>query len=273
MLPQAGYTVPKVAATINPIQFLVSDVGRGVLEDGVPTLGTSCVHDCVLKPSDVASLNSADIVFYVDEKMEPYIRKFYKSGKHLVRLSDEVALLPDRSAKHSNDSTHDIKDFHIWLNPDNAKKIVEKISAVLSEIDPENAHIYRINADRTLENIDYLISKVRTSLDGVKNVPYIVAHDAYQYFDSYFGLNFKAALTAGHTLHTTARELSSAKRAAKKYGVKCIFVSDEKNGYKLISKNIKIAVVDPVGRSITASEDGYMRLIEELASQFKKCLE
>ena len=273
-LPYAGYTVPKVAATINPIQFLVSGVGRGILDSSTSALGMSCVHDCVLKPSDVASFNAADVVFYVDERMEPYIKKFHSAGRLFVRLSDEVELLPNRSStKHGETAAHDLKDFHIWLNPDNAKKIVEKICSVLSETDPENAPAYRSNADSTIAGIDSLISKVRGLLEPVKNVPYIVAHDAYQYFDSYFGLNFKASLTAGHTLHTTARELSYAKKAAKKYGVKCIFVSDDKNGYRLISKNIKIAVVDPIGKSITPEEDGYTKLIEGLAAQFQQCLE
>ena len=272
-LPHVGYTVPKVVATINPIQFLVSDVGRGILDSNIHTLGTSCVHDCVLKPSDVASLNSADIVFYVDERMEPYIKKLRGPGKALIRLSDEVELLPDRSTKRANGSSNNVNDFHIWLNPDNAKKIVEKICSVLSDADPENAQIYRSNADSTIAGIDALKLKVHDLLEPVKNVPYIVAHDAYQYFDSYFGLNFKASLTAGHTLHTTARELSFAKKTAKKFGVKCIFVSGTKNSYRLISKHMKITVVDPIGKSIVNNKNGYAKLIEELATQFQRCLE
>ncbi|QLL66939.1 zinc ABC transporter solute-binding protein [Anaplasma phagocytophilum str. Norway variant1] len=272
LLPTAGYTVPKVAATINPIHFLVSDVGRGVVKPSLPSIGMSCVHDYVLKPSDVASLNAADIVFYVDESMEPYIQKLADGPqKKLIRLSDEVELLSNRGYYGSYEGQN-TKDFHIWLNPENAKKIIGKICSTLSEADPENAEIYKKNAENALEKISAMTEDIHKMLASVKSVPYIVAHDAYQYFDRYFGLHCVASLSSGHI---TAKELFLARAAAKKHGVKCIFTDmySNKQRYKFISKKIKIQAVDPIGSSITVDEDGYYQLMQTLAEGFKKCLE
>ncbi|MDB1135106.1 metal ABC transporter solute-binding protein, Zn/Mn family [Candidatus Anaplasma sp. TIGMIC] len=271
-LPIAGYTVPKVAATINPIHLLVIDVGRGVVQPVLPSVGVSCVHDYVLKPSDVAGLNSANIVFYVDEHMEPYIKKLSRdSGKTLVRLSDVVELLPQRSSTNSKHG-HNFMDFHIWLSPDNVKKIVKKICATLSEADPENAPIYRSNTRTILQNLVTMTDNISKVLEPVKDIPYIVVHDAYQYFDRFFGLNFVASLPSNHA---TANELVAAKNAAKRHSVRCIFtdVPDYQHGHKLVNEAVKVRYLDPVGISIPPKTGGYFKLMETLAHGFRECLE
>ncbi|MFV9838707.1 MAG: metal ABC transporter solute-binding protein, Zn/Mn family [Aaplasma endosymbiont of Hyalomma asiaticum] len=269
-LPIAGYTVPKVAATTNPIHFLVSAVVHGVVEPTIPSVGVSCVHDCVLKPSDIAILNAADVVFYVDESMEPFIRKLESTSKKLVRLSDEVDLLQKRGLSSKRNKY--AKDLHIWLSPDNAKKITRKVSATLSEIDPENAHMYEKNALEFLKKIDLLVEDVRSILEPVKGVPYIVAHDAYQYFDRFFGLNFVASL---NSKHTTVKEVAFAKNAAKEQGVRCVFtdLSSERDDYTSLGTQIKVLSLDPVGRQISPLEkDGYCTLMRSLAEGFRECL-
>ena len=269
-LPIAGYTVPKVAATTNPIHFLVSAVVHGVAEPTIPSVGVSCVHDCVLKPSDIAILNAADVVFYVDESMEPFVRKLESTSKKLVRLSDEVDLLQKRGL--SNKRKKYAKDLHIWLSPDNAKKITQKVSATLSEVDPDNAHMYEKNALEALKKIDLLAEDICSVLEPVKGVPYIVAHDAYQYFDQFFGLNFVASL---NSKHTTAREVAFAKTAVKEHGVRCIFtdLSSERDDYTSLGTQIKTQLLDPVGRQISPSEeDGYCVLMRSLAKGFLDCL-
>ena len=270
-LPIAGYTVPKVAATTNPIHFLVSAVVDRIVEPYIPSVGASCVHDCVLKPSDISILNTADVVFYVDESMEPFIRKLESTAsKKLIRLSDEVDLFRKRGMLNKKNKY--VRDLHIWLSPDNAKKITRKISATLSEVDPENADAYEKNTLKTLKKIDALTKEIRSILNPVKEVPYIVAHDAYQYFDQFFGLNFVASLNSEHT---TAKEIAFAKSVAKKYEVKCVFtdLSSHKGNYALLGKQIKVHLLDPVGRLISPLDrDGYFKLMKALAEGFRECL-
>ncbi|MEH0831603.1 metal ABC transporter solute-binding protein, Zn/Mn family [Anaplasma bovis] len=276
LIPAAGYTVPKVVSTINPIHFLVVAVSNGVLEPVLPSTGTSCVHDCAVKPSDVSKFDRADILFYIDEELEPFVKKLSaRSKKKFVRLSDAVPLLASRSARDSGRG-YDVKDFHIWLSPANAEKIIQTICSTLSDEDPENAHLYRQNTENILKKLDVMTEKITEILAPVKDVPYVVIHDAYQYFDRYFGLNFVAALSSGHTVSTTARALHAAKTAAKAHATKCIFIDNTvgKIGAALVPNDAAhhIYTVDPVGTSIAASENGYFELMMSLAEQFRECL-
>ncbi|MCU7611415.1 metal ABC transporter substrate-binding protein [Anaplasma capra] len=274
LLPVAGYTVPRVAATINPVYFLVSAVVHGVTEPVLPATGASCVHDCVLKPSDVAKLNSSDIVFYTDDRLESFVSRLgHKAGRRLVRLSDEVELLAERGIKGRY--THE-KDLHIWLNPDNASKMLRKICTALSEEDPENAPVYKRNAEVALARIQDMISEIGAALAPVKDVPYMAEHDAYQYFDRYFGLNFVAALSGsgGHASGITARRLAFAKRAVKLHNVRCIF-ADSQHGasrYRLVGKK-KTYTLDPLGRDIGPGKDGYFKMMRAIADGFRDCLQ
>ncbi|ACM49160.1 zinc ABC transporter substrate-binding protein [Anaplasma marginale] len=273
LLPVGGYTVPRVAATINPVYFLISAVAHGVVEPSLPTTGASCVHDCVLKPSDMAKLNSSDIVFYIDDRLESFVRRLdNRAGRRLVKLSDEVTLLTERAV--GGRFTHE-KDLHIWLDPDNASKMVQKICTVLSEEDPENAHAYRQNAEAALAKIKDMAGRISAVLAPIRDTPYMAEHDAYQYFDRYFGLNFVAALSgSGHTVSVTAKGLSFAKKAAKEHEVRCIFTDPlhSASRYRLVSKKIKICALDPLGRNIRGT-DGYFELMETIANSFRSCLQ
>ncbi|MGN7661627.1 MAG: zinc ABC transporter substrate-binding protein [Anaplasma sp.] len=271
LLPLAGYTVPRIAATINPVYFLVSSVAQGITEPMLPTTGASCAHDCVLRPSDVAKLSSADIVFYIDDKLEPFVRKLGGTGnKRLVQLSDGIELLEERSSRKRE------KDLHIWLDPDNAIKMIQKIYATLSAEDPENAATYRKNADAAQSKVRNMVHRINDILATVKDTPYITVHDAYQYFDRYFGLNFVASMSVGHAVGIRAKELAFAKKAAKEHKVKCIFTGPlyDSARYRLVGKKIKVYALDPLGSNIShQSEDGYLQLMETIAHGFRDCLQ
>ena len=75
---------------------------------------------------------------------------------------------------------HGEYDPHIWLDPMNAKVILNEIVEHLIENDPTNEAKYKSNLDKALKEIDKLTIEVMTDLNN--SVSSIVFHDAYQYF-------------------------------------------------------------------------------------------
>ena len=84
---------------------------------------------------------------------------------------------------------------HFWLDPENAKLMVTQIATTLSEVDPDNASAYQANAEAEQLKLDALEQELKTTLAPIADKPFVVFHDAYQYFEARFGLSLAGSVT------------------------------------------------------------------------------
>ena len=82
---------------------------------------------------------------------------------------------------------HGEYDPHIWLDPQNAKIILNEMAEHLIENDQKNTSVYKANLNKALKDIDKLLKDVKSELN--KDFKSIVFHDAYQYFEKRFNVN------------------------------------------------------------------------------------
>ena len=101
----------------------------------------------------------------------------------------------DSEHEHEHEHEHEPYDGHVWLDPANAKLMAAAIARELSEADPANAETYRMNERNLEQKLDALDREIAATLAPVKDAPFIVFHDAYQYFDRYFGLAGVGSIT------------------------------------------------------------------------------
>ena len=164
-------------------------------------------------------------------------------------------------------------DAHIWLDPANAKEMVLEISHELSELDPSNKSKYEDNASKTIAALNTLIEEVDNSLS--KDISYIVFHDAYQYFETRFGVKSAGALTLNPDVLPGAKQIADIQDLINDKGIKCIFSEPQYNP-KIIETlgndmNISTGVMDPLGAYIDAGPSMYSELINEIANSIKNC--
>ncbi len=79
-----------VATSIKPVHSIVSAVMEGVGEPHLLMRGAGSPHDFSLRPSDAAWLEKADVVFFIDERMEGSLAKPIRvlaSDARVVELS------------------------------------------------------------------------------------------------------------------------------------------------------------------------------------------
>ncbi|QOD38055.1 zinc ABC transporter substrate-binding protein [Candidatus Wolbachia massiliensis] len=265
----------KIVATIKPIHSLVASVTDGILEPDLLDYTTSA-HDYILKPSDASSLESSDVIFYIDDSLEAFIKTFAKDNKELVQLSKTINLLPARSHSFSKQiiDVQGEKDLHIWLSPENAKSMILSISTTLSNIDKENASSYNHNAMKAIKRIDQEVEKIARELNDFKNQKYIVTHDAYQYFEKYFGLNHPSAiLSLEEDSYIGMKSLMKLKKIMKDENVKCIFSHSPEDIIKpeALSNDAKMVILDPIGSDIESGKDAYLAIINNITQNFKSC--
>ena len=172
-----------------------------------------------------------------------------------------------------DDHKHGEFDAHIWLDPENAKEMVKIIRDELIKIDPEGQRQYSVNtAGATLE-LDNLINNVEKELS--KDISYVVFHDAYQYFETRFGVTSAGALTLNPDVLPGAKQIADIQDLIRDKGIKCIFSEPQYNP-KIIETlgndmNISTGVMDPLGAFIEEGPSMYGELINGITNSIKEC--
>ena len=168
---------------------------------------------------------------------------------------------------------HGEYDPHIWLDPMNAKVILNEMVEHLIENDPKNEAKYKSNLDKALKDVDKLTIDVMTELSN--SVSSIVFHDAYQYFEKRFNVNILGAFTVNTDVMPGAEQLAEIREIIEHDKVACVFSEPQFNPdiIKAVAKdmNIKTGVVDPLGATLDPGKDLYFKLIRNMSASFKGC--
>jgi zinc transport system substrate-binding protein len=168
---------------------------------------------------------------------------------------------------------HGEYDPHIWLDPMNAKVILNEMVEHLIENDPTNEAKYKSNLDKALKDIDTLTIEVMSDLSN--SVSSIVFHDAYQYFEKRFNVNILGAFTVNTDVMPGAEQLAEIREIIEHDKVACIFSEPQFNRdiINAVAKDMKIktGVLDPLGATLDSGKDLYFKLIRNMSASFKGC--
>ena len=287
----------KVVVSIKPFHSLVSTVMQGVSEPALLLNGNNSPHTYSLRPSAAVKLQNADLVFWGGENLEGFLAKPIHSlaaGARVVSFEDTPGLIlrPFRSVKEwqeldpesKNDQDHVKKrkinrlpgnDPHIWLDPLNAQKITQYLIQILSKFDPENSQTYHSNGKKTILRLSDLNIQLETKMSSVSSKPYIVFHDAYQYFEKRYQLNPIASVTVNSGTSTSVGRLIDIRKKIKIKKVLCIFTEPQfspKLVQTVISGTaVKKGILDPIGTSISPGPEMYFTLLNNISHSISTC--
>ena len=175
-----------------------------------------------------------------------------------------------------DDHGHEGFDPHVWLDPLNAKAMVHEIEEALSEADPDNAAAYAANAESVMGKLDSLVAEIDAELQPVKGRRYVVFHDAYQYFETRFGVSAVGSITVSPEILPGAERVSELQEKVRGLDATCVF-SEPQFEPKLVATvtentNAGTGVLDPLGAAIDDGPDLYFTLIRNMARALKECL-
>jgi zinc transport system substrate-binding protein len=285
-----------VVVTIKPLHALVAEVMRGVGEPVLLVKASSSPHTYALKPSDVATLNHCDVFFRTSDALEPFTTRIIAALPNQVTVislleAPGVMLLARRTgpsferhahtsydmAQHNGDHTHpSAADGHAWLDTDNAKAMVEHIAVVLSAKDPAHRATFSSNAETLQGRLDRLGTELASTLRPVASKPYIVFHDALQYFERRFGLNDVGSISLSPEIPPGAKRLTQLREKIKALGALCVF-AEPQFGDALVRALIEgtaaqTGTLDPEGSKLAPGPDLYFAIMRRLASDLTRCL-
>ncbi|MHA6298456.1 zinc ABC transporter substrate-binding protein [Devosia sp. CAU 1758] len=316
LLTGTTLAAPAVVASTKPIHSLVSAVMGDVGVPGLIVKGAASPHTYSLRPSDAAALESADVVFWTGHGMELFLAdalETLSTNAAVVELSETpgIELLPvreggafeahahgdedhdhdhtehdhaheghddheDHEGHEDHDHAHGEGDMHFWLDPVNAGLMVGRIATALSEADPDNAATYAANAEAELLRLDALQAELAATLEPIASNPFIVFHDAYQYFEARFGLTVAGTVTVSPEAMPGAARIDELRAKVSELGATCVFA--EPNFEPAIVRTIvegtdaRAGKLDPEGASLTEGPNLYPELLRSLAKGLVDCL-
>ncbi|WOI57197.1 zinc ABC transporter substrate-binding protein [Palleronia sp. LCG004] len=171
--------------------------------------------------------------------------------------------------------SHDGLDPHAWLDPSNGKIWLDTIAATLSDLDPENAETYSANSEVGKSAIDVAVDAARETLAPVGDLRFVVFHDAYQYYETFFDLRTVGAIELSDASGASAARLQQIRDAIKERDVSCVFAEPQFNPglvETVISETeTRQGVIDPLGSDISLGSDFYPGLIRGIAEDIAEC--
>ena len=290
MCAPSALAQPKVIASIQPIHSLVAGVMDGVATPELLVRATGSPHDYALRPSDAQRLRQAQLVFWVGESYETFLVKPLASlagRSRVVQLDLEagMTLLTQRKGGAWEDHGHDhgakgkgrlAIDGHLFLDPANARLIVEAAVRALGDLDRANAGRYAANGTTVIARLDALDGELKAQLVPVAQKPFIVFHDAYQYFESRYALNAVGSIAADPERRPGAQQLRQIRRKIESAGAACVF-SEPQFDAKLVGSIVadtrtRTGVLDPLGSGQQPGPDAYFETLRALAASLVQCL-
>jgi ABC-type Zn uptake system ZnuABC Zn-binding protein ZnuA len=211
-----------VVATTTQVADLVSEVGGArVSVDGMLRPGGD-PHDFEPRPSDVAAVARADLVFRSGGEVDDWLDDVIDNAggdAEVVSLIDSVKRVGD--------------DPHWWQDPRNAVLAVEAIRVRLTELDPGGRAAYRRNAERLQRRLRSLDGKIAACVERVPPAKrrIVTTHDSLGYFARRYGVEVVGAVipSLSTEAQASAGDVQRLVEQIREAGVEAIFPESSVN--------------------------------------------
>ena len=289
----ATSAAPRVVASSKPVHALVAAVMGSLGEPVLLVAGAASPHSYAMKPSDAKAAHAAALLFRISESLEPFTGKLVKAlpkSVTVVTLLDApgLSLLDRRESgpfehhqhrghdhKAHKDRAEDERDPHIWLDPVNAAAMIDAIEAALSKADPASAGAYRTNAAAAKSKIAALADEIAATVKPAAGKPFIVLHDAYQYFERRFGLTAAGSIAVSPEAAPSAKRLSAIRKKIADTGAACLFAEPgmQPKVVQAVAEGTaaRVALLDPEATQLPPGAGLYEALLRGLATAVAKC--
>lgn len=238
--------------------FPVYDFSRQVARDKADVIlllppGTE-PHSFDPRPADIMTLSHADLFFYTNIYMEPWVQKILtgisNSNLLAVDTSRGIQLANRSEAPHEEEDhsagaapsparqtaqaspgvhghEHDGMDPHMWLDPAYAIKMVENIRDGLISKDPQNRTFYTANAVAYIKQLATMDDRYKTSLASCRKKVFVTGgHFTFGYLARRYGLEYVSAYGLSPNSEPTPGALAKVTRTLRANGLQHVFFEE-----------------------------------------------
>lgn len=190
-------------------------------------------HDYQLKPSDIVTLQKADLIITNGLGIDDWVReaatksetkaKIFTASDYITPLSTQHGLALAKSSAPEDEHHHEAFDPHLWVSPKNVLAILPNITDALVSIDSLHEAEYKQNLLEYTNRIKALDTKVNTQLQPYREQAFVSFHEAFQYFARDYGLASAISIETYPGKEPTPQYLQSLIQLIKEKNIKAIF--------------------------------------------------
>lgn len=258
--------------TILATNFPCYDFARAITKD-VPNTSVEMLlkpgteaHDYEPSPKDIAKISKSDIFIYVGGESDEWVKDLLKSidtkKVKVVKLMD----LADKRFEEDPQTKAKSKDLeydeHVWTGPRNDIKILNGLNEIISEKDPYNSSLYKINTDNYISEFREIDSEMWRIGDNLsRNILVFGDRFPFKYLVNEYNLNYYAAFPGcSSETEASSKTISNLIKIVKENNVPVIIRVDYSNG------KIAKTIADETGAKVLTMYSGHNITEEEFNS-------
>jgi len=253
-----------VAVSIAPLAEFVEQVGQNRVNVHVMIPQGADPHHYEPTAQQLKSLSQAQLYVKVGTSIDAelmWIPKLLELNSQMIVVdaSQKIRLIQMQHAHFSGSQQsgkiHEYQDPHIWLSPQNAKRMVANIYTVFIQMDPDHIEVYGDNASRYIEQLTDLDKEISEQLKPYVHKSIFVGHPTWGYFADRYGLKQVSIEREGK--EPTARGLIQFIQDAKNENISVIFVSKQFNqkSIQTLTNEVgaRIQYADPLAKNYVSN--------------------
>ncbi|WP_239232386.1 zinc ABC transporter substrate-binding protein [Thiomicrospira aerophila] len=276
-----------VVASIPPLAGLVYPLlGEQDSISVILDVGSS-PHGFQLRPSHMRALQQADLMLMVGTPVDAWMQRAAERSDIATRQlfdAEQSDWLPRRDSgawdrKHHPSHGHAHQrhsglqavarvDGHIWLDIERAINWVADMSLALQQLRPERAAEFQAREEQVVASLIAARQAWSDQLQPYQDKPFVVMHDAYQYFEHRFGLNAAGAVYINPEVAPSVRRIQEIRDTLVAQGVVCVYQEPQFPTDRLRSvlrgMDVGLGQLDPLGADdvLVPYEQFYDRLVQ-----------
>ena len=265
-------------------------------------------HGFSFRPSQRLAIAQADVLLSVGTGADQWANEAFaqalkqRPGAQWLRMADSASVVLSKRALRPGaaDSkppqkgavrpaaapkAHTPKaDGHLWLSPQNAKAFIDALASQ-AQVLARGRDDWEARHQDALAALAAKQQQLQHRLEPVQGVAYLVLHDAYQYFEHAFGLNFQGAVQLSPVVKPSVSHIMALRDRMQTQGIRCVFKDkqfpERQLAYVTRGLEVKTGILDPLGHGLWPSDQAvmadttplpYTRLLTQLADAFEHCL-
>lgn len=248
----------QIVTTFYPVyEFTKQVVGQEADVSLLVKAGTE-PHDFEPSAKNIADIQGADVFVYENENMETWVPDVLKSVDskkiQVIKATEGMLLLPggeeEEEHEEGEEGHHHAYDPHVWLSPERAISLVERIRDGLVAKYPEKKAVFEKNATTYLAKLQALHASYQASLSIAKQKYFVTQHSAFSYLALDYGLKQVSITGVSADQEPTPSRLAALTKYIKQYGIQYIYF--EENASKAVAETlsketgVELAVLNPL---------------------------
>ena len=271
---------PVILTSIKPLTMIATAVLGDQVEIRQLLPDQEIPHHYALRVSDRRLFDQNQLVLWIGPELETFMGALVaeREPRSVITAAELNGIVWPEAVERG-------RDYHLWLNPDNALLIARNLVQRVGEFSGVNKAVLKARLQKFEDEITTFKQTLSERLLPLKNNKFIVDHDAFRHFTETFGLH-----GAGYLRDSSGLEIGARARAKimSHEGIRCVIAEPESRIDRLqdlaTKWKAKLAIIDPLGAEVMLtretlpnedskrSSSAYIRMLSGVTQAFYHCL-